>query len=299
MSLIKAEKISYTYPVREDDEFDAGAKEKTQEPASEPDKAISDVSLEIEAGQFVCILGRNGSGKSTFARHLNALIVPDEGTLWIDGMNSRDQEKIWQIRSMVGMVFQNPDNQIVASVVEEDVAFGPENIGMPTDVMRERISSSLEAVHMGEYAKASPNSLSGGQKQRIAVAGILAMQPKSIVLDESTSMLDPRGRAEVMSTVKRLNREQGITVISITHYMDEALDADKIFVMDKGSVIMEGTPKEIFMRPEEIEKAGLRLPEICSLASRLYRSGCGVAKGIFSREELKEAILKLKDEHKA
>ncbi|MGI6071654.1 MAG: energy-coupling factor transporter ATPase [Lachnospiraceae bacterium] len=289
MTLIKAEKISYTYPVASDDVAEG---EATSAPA---DRAIEDVELTIEAGEFICILGRNGSGKSTLARHLNALLLPDEGTLWIDGMDSRDEGKVWDIRSLVGMVFQNPDNQIIGSMVDEDVAFGPENIGMPSVDIRREVRLALEKVDMSEYAKASPNRLSGGQKQRTAIAGILAMHPRCIVLDESTSMLDPRGRREVMSTVKELNRNHGITVICITHYMDEALPADRIFVMNEGSIIMEGMPKDIFSRPDELEKIGLRLPQISQLAWELKKAGLDIPAGITTRKELKAAVLSLKD----
>lgn len=284
--LIKSDKISYAYPLPEPDEDD---KKEVQEPVP----AISDVDLEIEEGQFICILGRNGSGKSTFARHLNALLVPDAGTLWVDGMDTKDEGKVWDIRGTVGMVFQNPDNQIVASVVEEDVAFGPENMGVPSEQIIEEVQKALGGVGMGDYARSSPNRLSGGQKQRVAVAGILAMHPKCIVLDESTAMLDPRGRREVMATVERLNRENGITIISITHYMDEALHADRIFVMDKGRVVMAGTPREIFSKPDELKKLGLRLPQISHLANELKKAGFDIPAGIIDRDELKEMILKL------
>lgn len=284
--LIKSDKISYAYPLPEPDEDD---KKEVQEPVP----AISDVDLEIEEGQFICILGRNGSGKSTFARHLNALLVPDAGTLWVDGMDTKDEGKVWDIRGTVGMVFQNPDNQIVASVVEEDVAFGPENMGVPSEQIIEEVQKALGGVGMGDYARSSPNRLSGGQKQRVAVAGILAMHPKCIVLDESTAMLDPRGRREVMATVERLNRENGITIISITHYMDEALHADRIFVMDKGRVVMAGTPKEIFSKPDELKGLGLRLPQISHLANELKKAGLDIPVGIVDRDELKEIILKL------
>lgn len=284
--LIKSDKISYAYPLPEPDEDD-------NKEAQEPVPAISDVDLEIEEGQFICILGRNGSGKSTFARHLNALLVPDAGTLWVDGMDTKDEGKVWDIRGTVGMVFQNPDNQIVASVVEEDVAFGPENMGVPSEQIIEEVQKALGGVGMGDYARSSPNRLSGGQKQRVAVAGILAMHPKCIVLDESTAMLDPRGRREVMATVERLNRENGITIISITHYMDEALHADRIFVMDKGRVVMAGTPKEIFSKPDELKVLGLRLPQISHLANELKKAGLDIPAGIVDRDELKEIILKL------
>ncbi len=292
--MIRAEKISYTYPVYEStDDFDGAARVDSEATKDAP-KAIEDINLEIEQGSFVCIIGRNGSGKSTFARHLNALLVPDEGTVWIDGKNSADEDLIPEIRKTTGMVFQNPDNQIVASIVEEDVAFGPENIGIPSDEMQRRVDLSLVAVDMSDYAHSSPNKLSGGQKQRVAVAGILAMDPKCIVLDEATAMLDPIGREEVMSTVKRLNRENGITVIAITHYMDEALDADYIYVIDNSRLVMEGTPREIFSRPEELNRIGLRLPQITELGWKLKKQGLDIPDGILSTEELVRCIIHLR-----
>ncbi len=292
--MVRAEKISYTYPVYEStDDFDGNAGIDSDATKDAP-KAIDDISIEIEQGSFVCIIGRNGSGKSTFARHLNALLVPDEGTIWIDGKNSADEDLISEIRKSTGMVFQNPDNQIVASIVEEDVAFGPENIGIPTGEIQRRVDSSLAAVDMSDYAHSSPNKLSGGQKQRVAVAGILAMDPKCIVLDEATAMLDPVGREEVMSTVKRLNREKGITVIAITHYMDEALDAGYIYVIDDSRLVMEGTPREIFSRPEELNRMGLRLPQITELGWKLKKQGLDIPDGILSTEELVKAVMKIK-----
>ena len=290
-NLIKAEKISYTYPVMEETEGYDGELKKDDEATAKAAKAIDDVSFEIERGQFICILGRNGSGKSTLARHLNALIVPDLGSVWVDGIDTKDEDQVWDIRSDVGMVFQNPDNQIIASVVEEDVAFGPENMGVPTEKIRADVDKALRGVRMEDYAKASPNRLSGGQKQRVAIAGILAMHPDCIVLDESTAMLDPRGRGEVMQTVRKLNKEDGITIISITHYMDEALYADRIFVMNKGKVVMEGKPKEIFSKTEELESIGLRLPQICRLAYELREAGLDIPEGITEAEELQQVIL--------
>ena len=286
MDIIKSEKISYSYPVFEDDEQSL----ETSKAEQEKRKALEDVSLCVRPGQFICILGHNGSGKSTFAKHLNALITPTEGTLWIDGMDTKDEEKLWEIRRTVGMVFQNPDNQIIGSIVDEEVAFGLENIGASTRDIRKGVYKALEEVNMREYAKVSPNKLSGGQKQRVAVAGVLAMNPKCIVLDESTAMLDPRGRKEVMDTVKKLNKDDGITIISITHYMEEALEADYIFVMEHGHLKMQGTPKEIFSREEEIEELGLKLPQLCQLAKVLRESGMDIPLGITSEEELKEAI---------
>ncbi len=293
MKLIKSEKISYTYPVlQETDDFD-GRTAVDEKKTSLAKPAINGISLEVEEGQFICILGRNGSGKSTFARHLNALLVPDEGTLWIQDIKSSDESRVWDIRSLVGMVFQNPDNQIIGSVVDEDVAFGPENIGIPSEQIVKEVEKALSDINMSEYAKASPNKLSGGQKQRVAIAGILAMHPRCIVLDESTSMLDPRGRKDVMEAVLRLNKEHGITIISITHYMEEALNADRIFVMDKGELVMEGNPKEIFSQPEKLDSIGLKLPEICELAYELKKAGLDIPDGITESGELEEAILKI------
>ncbi len=292
MDIIKAEKISYSYPVFED--TDLTEEEKQAKKADqEASKALEDLSLTVRPGQFICILGHNGSGKSTFAKHLNALITPSEGTLWIDGMDSKDEEKLWEIRRTVGMVFQNPDNQIIGSIVDEEVAFGLENIGASTEEIRKGVYWALDEVNMREYAKVSPNKLSGGQKQRVAVAGVLAMNPKCIVLDESTAMLDPKGRKEVMDTVKKLNQDDGITIISITHYMEEALEADYIFVMEAGHLKMQGTPKEIFSQEEEIEKLGLKLPQICQLAKALRDKGMEIPLGITSEEELREAINKI------
>ena len=290
MEIIKSEKISYSYPVFE--EPDSQENKELLEKKKEAAKALDGVSLEVRPGQFICILGRNGSGKSTFAKHLNALITPTEGTLWIDGMDTKDEEKLWEIRRTVGMVFQNPDNQIIGSIVDEEVAFGLENIGASTRDIRKGVYKALEEVNMREYAKVSPNKLSGGQKQRVAVAGVLAMNPKWIVLDESTAMLDPRGRKEVMDTVKKLNKDDGITIISITHYMEEALEADYIFVMDNGQVRMQGTPREIFSREEEIEELGLKLPQLCQLAKALRNKGMDIPMGITTEEELKDAITK-------
>ena len=284
MSFIKSKKISYTYPV-------AAAEDDGNKPEAEAEPALSGVDLEIEQGDFVCILGRNGSGKSTLARHLNALLIPDEGTLWVDGKDTKDEDVLWDIRAGVGMVFQNPDNQIIASVVEEDVAFGLENTAVPTEEIKRKVPAALESVGMADYAKASPNRLSGGQKQRVAVAGILAMSPRCIVLDEATAMLDPRGRSEVMDTVTKLNKEKNITIIAITHYMDEALMADKIFVMGNGSILLSGTPREVFKETETLEELGLRLPEICRLAKELREAGLPVPEDVLYEEELKECIM--------
>ena len=261
--------------------------------------ALNDVSLDIEEGQFICILGNNGSGKSTLARHLNALIVPDEGTVWIDGMNSRDELNLWNIRSQVGMVFQNPDNQMVASQVDEEVAFGPENMGVPSEQIIKDVADALEAVGMTGKDKENPSNLSGGQKQRVAVAGILAMKPKCIVLDESTAMLDPQGREEIMNTVLSLNKSHGITLICITHYMEEAINADKIFVMSRGRLVMQGTPREIFSRTDELSQAGLKLPVICQLAEELRKRGLNIPEDIITEDELYACIMKISEQKQA
>ena len=299
MSFIKAEKISYSYPVIEDDEEFESKKKKTEDEPKQPEKkmgenALKEVSLEVKQGQFLCILGRNGSGKSTFAKHLNALLLPSEGTLWVDGIDTKEEDQVWTIRKNVGMVFQNPDNQIIGSVVDEDVAFGLENLGIPSEQIQKDVASALEGVGMTDYAKSSPNKLSGGQKQRVAVAGVLAMAPKCIVLDESTAMLDPRGRREVMETVKRLNKEMGITIISITHFMEETLDADYIYVMHRGKVALQGTPKEIFSRGTELYSLGLWFPQIYHLAYVLREKGLPIPDDVIHADELKAALENLK-----
>lgn len=292
MDMIKADNIVYTYPQLDEAEGIEDKENKQTENTVQKSapRALSDVSLSVRPGQFVCVLGGNGSGKSTFAKHLNALITPDEGTVWVDGMSTSDEGNIWEIRKKVGMVFQNPDNQIIGSIVDEDVAFGLENIGASTQEIRKGVKQALEAVNMSAFDKSSPNKLSGGQKQRVAVAGVLAMNPKCIVLDESTAMLDPKGRREVMDTVKRLNKERGITIISITHFMEEALEADHIFVMHKGRLVMEGKPEDIFSREEEIEEYMLDLPQICKIAKRLREGGLDIPRGIITEEELSDAI---------
>ena len=299
MSFIKAEKISYSYPVIEDDEEFDSKKKKAEDEPKQPEKkmgenALKEVSLEVKQGQFLCILGRNGSGKSTFAKHLNALLLPTEGTLWVDGIDTKEEDQVWTIRKNVGMVFQNPDNQIIGSVVDEDVAFGLENLGIPSEQIQKDVASALEGVGMTDYAKSSPNKLSGGQKQRVAVAGVLAMAPKCIVLDESTAMLDPRGRREVMETVKRLNKEMGITIISITHFMEETLDADYIYVMHRGKVALQGTPKEIFSRGTELYSLGLWFPQIYHLAYVLREKGLPIPDDVIHADELKAALENLK-----
>ena len=285
--LIKVEAISYSYPLNTDVD-DPSEKEKSDEGSSVPEamKALDKVDLEVEPGQFICILGSNGSGKSTLARHLNALLVPDEGTVWIGGLDTREEENLWDIRAKVGMVFQNPDNQMVASQVDEEVAFGLENIGVPPEMIRKEVKEAIQAAGMEGFEKDNPYYLSGGQKQRVAIAGIMAMKPACIVLDESTSMLDPRGRQEIMDTVMRLNSEHGITVICITHFMEEALMADRVFVMHEGKVVLQGCPKQIFADREVLEQAGLRLPVVCQLAARLRELGMDIPADVITSDVL-------------
>ena len=246
----------------------------------------------MKPGEFIAILGHNGSGKSTLAKHINALLMPGEGTLWVDGRDTSEEENIFPIRQTAGMVFQNPDNQIIASVVEEDVGFGPENIGVPTDEIWRRVEESLKAVGMLKYRHHSPNRLSGGQKQRVAIAGVMAMQPKCIVLDEPTAMLDPNGRKDVIRTAHELNREKGVTIILITHYMEEVVDADRVFVMDQGKIVMQGAPREIFSQVGTLKEYRLDVPQVTILADMLRQSGVKVPVGVLKREELVDAILK-------
>lgn len=255
--------------------------------------ALDGVDLHVKPGEFVAVLGHNGSGKSTLAKHLNVLLRGSEGTLWIDGKDAMDEKSLWEIRRNAGMVFQNPDNQIIASVVEEDVAFGPENIGVPTDEIWRRVEKSLKSVRMLQYRGHSPNKLSGGQKQRVAIAGVMAMEPKCIVLDEPTAMLDPNGRKEVLDAVEALNREKGVTVIFITHYMEEVIRADKVYVMDHGKVVMQGTPRQVFSQVDVLKSYRLDVPQITLLAYELQKAGLDVPEGILTREELVEALCRL------
>ena len=257
-------------------------------------RAIDQVNLEVEEGQFIAVLGHNGSGKSTLAKHLNAILVPTEGTVWVDGTNTSDPNELWNVRQSAGMVFQNPDNQIIGTVVEEDVGFGPENLGVPTDEIWQRVEDSLKAVGMISYRHHSPNKLCGGQKQRVAIAGVIAMKPRCIVLDEPTAMLDPNGRKEVLRTVEELRKKEKVTVILITHYMEEVIDADKVFVMDHGHVVMEGTPREIFSQVDTLKKYRLDVPQVTILADELKKRGLDIPAGILRKEELVEAICRLK-----
>ncbi len=255
--------------------------------------ALDHVNLDVKEGQFIAILGHNGSGKSTLAKHINALLAPSEGTVWVDGMDVSKEENIIPVRKSAGMVFQNPDNQIIASVVEEDVGFGPENIGVPTEEILRRVDFSLKSVGMTKYRQHSPNRLSGGQKQRVAIAGVVAMEPKCIVFDEPTAMLDPNGRKEVIRTAHKLNKEKGVTILLITHYMEEVVDADYVYVMEEGQIVMDGTPKEIFSRVDELKAHRLDVPQITILADNLKKAGLEIPTGILAREELVDAIMKL------
>ena len=257
---------------------------------TEQKMALTGVDLNIKPGDFVAILGHNGSGKSTLAKHLNVLLYPDGGELVVDGKDVYEEKNLWDIRQSAGMVFQNPDNQIVAAVIEEDVAFGPENLGVPSAKIEERVTSSLKSVEMLSYRTHSPNKLSGGQKQRVAIAGVMAMEPKCIILDEPTAMLDPVGRKEVLHAIHELNRKKGVTIILITHYMEEVVDADYVYVMHQGAVVMQGLPREIFSRVEELESYRMSLPQITKLAYELKRSGVDLPDGILTKEELVEAL---------
>ena len=279
MGIIKTVHLIYEY-IRHDEE----------EKVAEVKRAIDGVDLEIEEGSFTAILGHNGSGKSTLAKHINGLLLPTEGTVWVGEIDTKEEDRIWDVRKTAGMVFQNPDNQIVAAIVEEDVAFGPENIGVPTAEIRTRVDAALAAVGMSDYAKHAPHLLSGGQKQRVAIAGVLALEPKCIVLDEPTAMLDPQGRKEIVTTVKKLNREKGITVVYITHYMEEALQADRIIVMGEGKLKMQGTPKEVFSHVRELYALGLEAPLAAKIADDLRQSGLNLQQGIITNEELAESI---------
>ena len=253
-------------------------------------RAVDEVDLDVAPGQFIAILGHNGSGKSTLAKHINAILAPTEGTVWVDGMDTQDEDKVWDIRQKAGMVFQNPDNQIIGQVVEEDVGFGPENMGVPTKEIWERVEESLKAVGMYEFRKHSPNKLSGGQKQRVSIAGVIAMHPKCIILDEPTAMLDPSGRKEVIRAVRALNDVEGMTVVLITHYMEEIIYADKVFVMDRGHVEMEGTPREIFSQVDRLKELRLDVPQVTLLAHELKKGGLAIPEGILTIKELTEAL---------
>ena len=252
--------------------------------------AVDNVNLDIEQGDFVAILGHNGSGKSTLAKHLNAILYPTEGTVWVDGKDTQQEEHLWDIRQTAGMVFQNPDNQIIGQIVEEDVGFGPENMGIPTNEIWERVEESLRAVGMYEFRKYSPNKLSGGQKQRVSIAGVIAMHPKCIVLDEPTAMLDPKGRKEVIRAVRALNDVENITIILITHYMEEVIYADKVYVMDQGEVTLQGTPRQVFSEVDRLKELRLDVPQVTLLAHELRKEGFPIPEGILTNEEFREAL---------
>lgn len=279
MGIIKTEKLGYEY-IRRDDEGNV----------SGITRAVDDVNIDVEPGEFIAILGHNGSGKSTLAKQINAILTPSEGEIYVDGMNSADPDKLWDVRQCAGMVFQNPDNQIIGQLVEEDVGFGPENLGVPTSEIWERVTESLRMMQMLEYSKHSPNKLSGGQKQRVSIAGVLAMHPKCIIFDEPTAMLDPHGRKEVIRSARALNDVEKITIILITHYMEETIYADRIFVMDKGRIAMEGTPKEVFSQVEKLQELRLGVPQATLVAHRLKAAGLPIPDGILTRQELREAL---------
>ena len=282
MDMVQTDKLIFEYEKRDEEGNVVGKS-----------RAIDEVDIDVKEGQFIAILGHNGSGKSTLAKHINAILVPTEGTVWVNGLDTTDPAELWNVRQSAGMVFQNPDNQIIGTVVEEDVGFGPENLGVPTDEIWQRVEESLKAVGMIEYRHHSPNKLSGGQKQRVAIAGVVAMEPKCIVLDEPTAMLDPVGRKEVLKTVKKLREQKKVTVILITHYMEEVIDADKIYVMDHGRVVMEGTPKEVFSQVDELKKYRLDVPQVTILADELKKQGLDIPSGILRKEELVEALCQL------
>ena len=279
MGIIKAFKLGFDYLKYDED----GNVEATQ-------RAVNDVNLDIEAGDFVAVLGHNGSGKSTLAKQMNALLVPSEGTMWVDDMDTAKEPELWKIRQRAGMVFQNPDNQIIGTVVEEDVGFGPENMGVPTEKIWKRVDDSLKKTGMTAYRYQSPNKLSGGQKQRVAIAGVVAMRPSCIVLDEPTAMLDPNGRKEVLKAVSELNKKENVTVVLITHYMEEVIHANKVYVMDGGNVVMQGTPREIFSQVETLKKYRLDVPQVTLLAHELHKAGVDIPEGILTKEELVGAL---------
>lgn len=282
MDMIQSEDLIFEYEKRDEEGNVIGM-----------NRAIDGVDIRVKPGDFVAILGHNGSGKSTLAKHMNAILVPSGGTMWVNGRDTKDPEELWNVRQSAGMVFQNPDNQIIGTVVEEDVGFGPENLGVPTEEIWKRVEDSLKAVGMLEYRSNSPNKLSGGQKQRVAIAGVIAMEPQCIVLDEPTAMLDPNGRKEVIRTVQELRKRKKVTVILITHYMEEVIDADQVYVMDSGHVVMHGTPKEIFSQVDTLKKYRLDVPQVTMLVEELRKRGLDLPKGILRTQELVEALCQL------
>lgn len=285
MGIVKAKNLTFEYIRRDEDGNVEGIT-----------KAVDNVSIDIKQGDFVAVLGHNGSGKSTFAKHLNVLVMPTEGTVWVDGMDTREEENTLKVRQTAGMVFQNPDNQIVGTLVDEEVGFGPENIGVPTEEIWERVEKSLKAVGMYAFRNQSPNKLSGGQKQRVAIAGIVAMKPKCIVLDEPTAMLDPLGRKDILNVLHELNRQENVTVILITHYMEEVIDIDKLYVMDDGKLVMSGTPREIFSQVEKLKKLRLDVPHVTELAYELQKEGVPLKNGILTSEEFTEELIRVRNE---
>ena len=285
MGIVKAKNLTFEYIRRDEDGNVEGIT-----------KAVDNVSIDIKQGDFVAVLGHNGSGKSTFAKHLNALVMPTEGTVWVDSMDTREEENTLKVRQTAGMVFQNPDNQIVGTLVDEEVGFGPENIGVPTEEIWERVEKSLKAVRMYAFRNQSPNKLSGGQKQRVAIAGIVAMKPKCIVLDEPTAMLDPLGRKDVLNVLHELNRQENVTVILITHYMEEVIDIDKLYVMDDGKLVMSGTPREIFSQVEKLKELRLDVPHVTELAYELQKEGVPLKNGILTSEEFTEELIRVRNE---
>ena len=282
MGIVQAKNLTFEY-IRRDEEGNVEG----------ITTAVDNVNIDIKAGDFVAVLGHNGSGKSTFAKHLNALVMPTEGTVYVDGMDTKDADNILKVRQTAGMVFQNPDNQLVGTLVDEEVGFGPENIGVPTEEIWERVEKSLKAVGMYKFRNASPNKLSGGQKQRVAIAGIVAMKPKCIVLDEPTAMLDPLGRKEVINVLHELNQKEGVTIILITHYMEEVIDVDHVFVMDGGKLVMEGTPRQVFSQVDKLKSLRLDVPQVTELAYELKKAGLPVKDGIIRNEELVEELKRL------
>ena len=285
MGIVKAKNLTFEYIRRDEDGNVEGIT-----------KAVDNVSIDIKQGDFVAVLGHNGSGKSTFAKHLNALVMPTEGTVWVDSMDTREEENTLKVRQTAGMVFQNPDNQIVGTLVDEEVGFGPENIGVPTEEIWERVEKSLKAVGMYAFRNQSPNKLSGGQKQRVAIAGIVAMKPKCIVLDEPTAMLAPLGRKDVLNVLHELNRQENVTVILITHYMEEVIDIDKLYVMDDGKLVMSGTPREIFSQVEKLKELRLDVPHVTELAYELQKEGVPLKNGILTSEEFTEELIRVRNE---
>ena len=285
MGIVKAKNLTFEYIRRDEDGNVEGIT-----------KAVDNVSIDIKQGDFVAVLGHNGSGKSTFAKHLNALVMPTEGTVWVDSMDTREEENTLKVRQTAGMVFQNPDNQIVGTLVDEEVGFGPENIGVPTEEIWERVEKSLKAVGMYAFRNQSPKKLSGGQKQRVAIAGIVAMKPKCIVLDEPTAMLDPLGRKDVLNVLHELNRQENVTVILITHYMEEVIDIDKLYVMDDGKLVMSGTPREIFSQVEKLKELRLDVPHVTELAYELQKEGVPLKNGILTSEEFTEELIRVRNE---